>query len=63
MNVISMKGAATKNGKFKGKVFRVNRGMMKGKLPIKICRSFRDDLTEKPKSRDAFPDRSIEIET
>jgi len=58
-----MNGAATKKGKFSGKVFKVNRGIKKGKLPIKICRSLRDALLDNAKSLEVFPDRTMQTET
>jgi hypothetical protein len=45
--VSSMNGAATKNGKLRGKVLKVKNGMMKHKLPIRICRNLRDKLVGK----------------
>ena len=51
------------NGKLSGNVFRVNNGMRKGKLPIATCSSYREDLLEKPKSFEAFPETTIQIET
>ena len=58
--VTTMKGAATKNGKFKGKTFIVKKGMIRGKLPIRTCKSFLEDLLEKPKIREAFPERKMQ---
>lgn len=37
-----MNGAATKNGKFSGKVLKEKKTMMKGKFPIMMCRNLRE---------------------
>jgi len=56
-----MNGAATKNGKFKGKEFIVKKGITKGRFPIITCRNFREALPENPKSLDICLDKRIPI--
>jgi hypothetical protein len=58
-----MNGAAIKNGKFNGKLFKVNRGIRKGKLPIITCNNLREALLEKPNRVDAFPQKTMHAKT